>query len=198
MPNRSFLSPGHLLLALAVALAGCANAPPQTRHPQQDAIRFVAQNPLATANGIFHDWRIVEWKLDEDDPSASTLEIEIDVASIETGMDGRDEHMREPDYFDAERWPHARVRVTEVAAAEGEPDRFRTEFEVEIRDQKRAVPGSFAVVSRTPLVVEGEATLDRTEFGVGPPTSSWNPTIPEALVEIQFRITLGEGIAQRR
>jgi polyisoprenoid-binding protein YceI len=47
----------------------------------------------------------VEGDFNEETPERSTLEVKIDVASIDTKMDARDAHLRSPDFFDAERYP---------------------------------------------------------------------------------------------
>lgn len=179
------------LLALLLPLAACVSPPPDARNPRGDAIRFVARNGIATANGIFHDWRIVDAHVDRADPGASHVEIEIDVASVDTGIPRRDDHLRDPDFFEVERWPHATVRVSEVRPHEGPDDRrFDARFDVAIRDRHAALPGTFTVVSEEPLVVEGEIEIDRVDFGVGEADRWWNPVTPRNRVPIHFRVTL--------
>jgi polyisoprenoid-binding protein YceI len=43
--------------------------------------------------------------VDEKDVTKSTIEATIDVASINTGIAKRDEHLRSPDFFDAAQYP---------------------------------------------------------------------------------------------
>lgn len=43
--------------------------------------------------------------VDEKDVTKSTIEATIDVASIHTGIEKRDEHLRSPDFFDAAKYP---------------------------------------------------------------------------------------------
>ncbi len=42
---------------------------------------------------------------DEDNPAASTINVEIDAASINTRMDQRDDHLRSADFLDVENYP---------------------------------------------------------------------------------------------
>jgi polyisoprenoid-binding protein YceI len=42
---------------------------------------------------------------DPEEPAATSVEIEIDAASIYTGVDRRDKHLRSADFFDVERFP---------------------------------------------------------------------------------------------
>ena len=45
--------------------------------------------------------------LNEDDPSASSITIEIDVNSIDTNNEKRDKHLRGPDFFNVKTYPKA-------------------------------------------------------------------------------------------
>ena len=42
-----------------------------------------------------------------DDPGDTTVEVQIDMSSVESGSDQRDEHLRSADLFDVERFPTA-------------------------------------------------------------------------------------------
>lgn len=44
-------------------------------------------------------------ELDEADPSSSKVNVEIDVRSIDTRQEQRDNHLRSPDFFDVEKYP---------------------------------------------------------------------------------------------
>jgi polyisoprenoid-binding protein YceI len=149
----------------------------------------VAQNGFATAKGRFGKFRIVSAKLDPVDLDGSFVAVEVDVASIDSGIGWRDAHLRSPEFFDVEQWPTARVRVHHAEPA-GEPRHYRAQFDTSIRDVARTLPGSFELVSEDPLVVAGELVLDRTEFGVGPAPRSWNPFDVDAEVRVLFRATL--------
>jgi polyisoprenoid-binding protein YceI len=49
-----------------------------------------------------------------EDPTRSTLEVNIKAASIDTGDPNRDEHLRGPDFLDVERYPEIRYLSTSV------------------------------------------------------------------------------------
>ncbi len=48
------------------------------------------------------------------DPTASVVEATIDMASVASGDQARDDHLRSPDFFDVERWPTATFHSTEI------------------------------------------------------------------------------------
>jgi polyisoprenoid-binding protein YceI len=50
-----------------------------------------------------------------DDPTQSSVEVTIDMASVQSGDGARDEHLRSPDLFDVTAHPTATFRSTHVA-----------------------------------------------------------------------------------
>ena len=52
-----------------------------------------------------------------EDPAGSSVEVEIDMASVDTRDEGRDGHLRSPDFFDVERYPTMTYRSSAVTAA---------------------------------------------------------------------------------
>ena len=56
--------------------------------------------------------------LDEAHPERSRIDLTIDAASVETGLDPRDEHLRSADFLDVEHHPHITFRSTSVRKVE--------------------------------------------------------------------------------
>jgi polyisoprenoid-binding protein YceI len=54
------------------------------------------------------------------DPTASSVTAEIELASINTGNEQRDEHIRSADFFEVETYPTMTYRSTGVRAEDGE------------------------------------------------------------------------------
>lgn len=48
------------------------------------------------------------------DPADSTVEATIDMTSVDSGDQTRDDHLRSDDFFDVADWPYARFRSTSV------------------------------------------------------------------------------------
>ncbi len=65
-----------------------------------------------------------------DDPAASTIEIEVDVASVDSRDEGRDTHLRSPDFFDVEKYPTMTFRSTSISMERG--DKFRLDGELDL------------------------------------------------------------------
>jgi polyisoprenoid-binding protein YceI len=185
------------MLGLAAAQAACqATYAPQPAEGVRTApgtLEFVGKNRLATAHGTFHRWSFRRVEIDRERPHRSVVEIEVDVASIDTGIEGRDEHLRSADFFDVARFPTATIRV-ENAVADGTGEsgraRWRARFVVRIRDVEKAIDGRFEVVSESPPRVEGDVVLNRSDFGVGPPYRWWNPASIRSEIPIHFATPL--------
>lgn len=74
--------------------------------------------------------------VDEDDPSSSSVEVVIDAASIDTGVEDRDTHLRSEDFLHVEEHPEITFRSTAVEGSPTEPgDEFRVLGELTIRGE---------------------------------------------------------------
>jgi polyisoprenoid-binding protein YceI len=85
--------------------------------PVHTTIEFVARHMLARVRGRFNgfDGKIVI----SEPPESSHAEVELDAASIETGTEMRDNHLRSADFLDTERFPKLTFRSTEVLPTGG-------------------------------------------------------------------------------
>jgi polyisoprenoid-binding protein YceI len=60
-----------------------------------------------------------KFSLDRENPSKSTFELTIKADSIDTANKARDEHLRQPDYFDTKQFPTIEFKSTSVKAIDG-------------------------------------------------------------------------------
>jgi polyisoprenoid-binding protein YceI len=67
-------------------------------------IRFEVRHLLGKARGEFHRFSGVI-DLDRDAPERSSVTARIEVATIDTGINRRDDHLRSADFFDVARYP---------------------------------------------------------------------------------------------
>ena len=134
-----------------------------------------------------------------EDPLESSVEIEIDAASIDTGVVDRDNHLRSPDFLHVEKWPTVTFRSTEVLEFKG--NEFRLLGDLTIRDVTRPVELDVEfeghIVSPYGKEVIGfSATteINREDFGI-----TWNQAIEAGGVVIgpRLKIEIGaEGVRQ--
>lgn len=60
-----------------------------------------------------------KFSLDRENPSKSTFELKIKTDSVDTANKARDEHLRQPDYFDTKQFPTIEFKSTSTKAVEG-------------------------------------------------------------------------------
>ncbi len=94
--------------------------------PAHTQIEFGVKHMMfTTVRGKFADFE-GSIGLDVDDPSASSVQVTIDAASIDTGVADRDEHLRSADFFDVEEYPEITFQSTRVLG----PIREGGDFEI--------------------------------------------------------------------
>ena len=60
-----------------------------------------------------------KFSLDREQPSKSTFELTINADSVDTANEARDEHLRQPDYFDTKQFPTIEFKSTSTKVIEG-------------------------------------------------------------------------------
>lgn len=88
--------------------------------PAHTDVLFSAKHMMVTTvRGKFHDVSgTIE--LDEADPTSATGSFSINVASLNTGVEQRDGHLRSADFFDAENHPTATFATTAITPKGGD------------------------------------------------------------------------------
>jgi len=141
--------------------------------PSHSTIQFVARHMMISkVRGRFREFSgMIEIA---DVPEQSRVEVTIQAASLDTGDENRDEHLRSADFLDVERFPEIRFRSATVRVGDG--DRWALTGDLTIRDVTKAValniefcgaaPDPFGNV-RAGFLATGE--INRDDFDV-----SWN------------------------
>lgn len=60
-----------------------------------------------------------KFSLDRENPTKSTFELTIKVDSVDTANEARDEHLRQPDYFDTKQFPTIEFKSTNTKVIKG-------------------------------------------------------------------------------
>lgn len=155
------------------------------------SIRFTARNLLATAHGEFRRWHIQRAHVDERSPERSVVEVVVDLASVDTGIERRDAHLRTADFFDVERFPTAVATLENFRLREGDPQsRLEADVTLDLHGVIRRFPMAFSITDRAARRIEGQVTLRRSDFGVGGPVRSWNPVSVRDEVVVHVEATV--------
>lgn len=124
---------------------------------------------VSTVRGAFHSYR-GNVQLDPQDFTRSTIEGEVDVASIDTHNEDRDKHLRTGDFFDAETHPKITFKSTSISK---KGDDYAVTGDLTIRGVTRPVTFDveFGGTAKNPwgktiAGLSASATIDRKDFGV--------------------------------
>jgi len=127
-----------------------------------------------------------------DDLNGSMVQANVDTASVNTRNEGRDEHLRSADFFDAENYPVLKFESLEVMDFDGEE--FKLKGNLTIRGTTRQVifDGEFGGQTVDPFGTtragfEAQTDISREAFGL-----TWNAALETGgfLVSDKVRITL--------
>lgn len=108
------------LLAAAVGFQGSASAADDYAYDLvHSSVSFKARHlDISWIHGRFNE---VEGKfsIDRVNPSQSTFELTINADSVDTANKARDEHLRQPDYFDTKQFPTITFKSTSTKPIDG-------------------------------------------------------------------------------
>ena len=96
-----------------------------------------------------------------DSLATSHIDATVDVASLDTGIGMRNEHLLGPDYFDVAHFPQMKLASTMIW---GTPNNFGIKAKLTIRGVAKEVVFSARILDSG--VVVAETKIDRTDFGV--------------------------------
>ena len=158
--------------------------------PTHTRLGFVARHAMVTkVRGSFGEFTGTA-TLDFDDASRSAAEVTVAVASISTGQQQRDEHLRTNDFFDAPTFPEITFRSTKVDKTGG--DDFAMTGDLTIKGVTKPVTIEFehTGVARDPYGnlragFDGKATINRSDWGI-----SFNAALETGGVLVSDKITL--------
>ncbi len=82
--------------------------------PAHTTLGFAARHLMVTTvRGRFKEFD-GEVVVENDDPTTAVASVTIKAASVDTGVDQRDDHLRSADFFEVERYPEITYRSTKV------------------------------------------------------------------------------------
>ncbi len=198
--KKRFSSAGMLaIIALALASYSVAASPAEPTHglAAEPAARWTVDMPHTEINfsvthfftpvtGSFEEFE-VDLDYDAEDPENSSVTARIAVASVNTGNERRDNHLRTADFFAADEYPYITFESTSVRASDG---KLVARGPLTIRGETREVelPIKLLGVQQIPAEMQemlggakeiasfsAGTSIDRGDFGVG--TGSWAATL---------------------
>ena len=102
------------LLALMIATTGAVQAAEYEVDPTHSAVTFQVKHlTISKVNGSFGDVKGT-FSFTEGDPASWRAEATIQITSVDTGNQKRDDHLRGEDFFDADQFPTMIFKSTRV------------------------------------------------------------------------------------
>ena len=173
---------GALLLAAAAPVAGAADY----RAGPGSTLGFSSSFEGEAFTGRFARFTPTI-RFDPAKLAASRFDVAIDLASVDTQSDERDEALRSTEFFNVRKLAQARYIATRFRALG--KGRYVAEGTLRLNGVSRPVPLTFSWTPGAKPVLNGTASLKRLEFGVG--TGDWADTsvLPDA-VSVTTRLVL--------
>ncbi len=158
--------------------------------PAHTRIGFVARHAMVTkVRGQFRQFE-GSAHLDPTDPTKSSAQLTVEVASIDTGNEQRDAHLRTNDVFDAPT--HAKMTFKSTSVEVTGDDTYRMTGDLTIKGVTKpvAVDFEFTGSAKDPFGnlragFDGKATINRKDWGV-----EWNAPLETGGVLVSDKVTL--------
>jgi len=164
----------RMIAVLLVALTFIVSARGSERYQIDSAhafVNFTISHFMGKARGSFTDVAGVI-NFDEKDVTQSSVEVVIKTASIHTGVQARDTHLRSADFFDVEKFPEMVFKSKRV---EKTGRGFVAVGDLTVRGATKEVSMPFTLAGpiKDPLpagikrlLVEANLKIDRRDFGI--------------------------------
>ncbi len=112
-----------LFSMFAVAVFGIATiaavsmvATPWTVDKSHSSVKFEIRHFFSNVPGAFHDYE-ADINFNPENLGESSIDVVIQVASVDTENERRDNHLRDPDFFEADTWPTMTFASSEIVSA---------------------------------------------------------------------------------
>jgi polyisoprenoid-binding protein YceI len=148
--------------------------------PAHTSIEFAVKHMMfTTVRGRFKSFTGTV-RVDEQNPDRSSVEVDIDAASIDTGVADRDAHLRSADFLDVEHHPRMTFRSRRIEGAHANVgDSFRIQGDLSIRGTTMPVTldATFEGLGKDPWGKQragfaARTEIDRREWGL-----RWNQAL---------------------
>ena len=130
---------------------------------------FQVRHFVTKVRGRFNDFTGTI-QVDRANPTASSVELSIQAASLDTGHPGRDKHLRSPDFFDVEKFPELTFKSSRIVPRGQDRYDVTGLFTLHGVSKELTVPVSFlGFVGSGPNEKAGfsaDFTLNRKDFGI--------------------------------
>lgn len=181
-----------LLLALATALVPLAHAAQYTAiQPDKSTLTFVYKQMGVPVDGRFRKFA-ARIDFDPAKPAAARAALDVDLASVDTGLPEADEEVRGKNWFDVKNNPQAKFVSTSVKALGN--NRFEVSGKMTIRGRTQDVTAPFTFTPQGNAgTFDGSFQLKRADYGIGQGEwADFGTVANEIQIKFRFLATAGK------
>ena len=143
-------------------------------------VRFVIKNFGINTGGTF-DGLTGTITFDPSTLATANFNVSVEAKSVDTDMEGRDNHLRKAEYFDVEKYPKISFKSTKVTTTNKE-GYFYMFGVITIKNISKEISFPFSQTTKDGgILFEGEFKLNRLDFGVGGKSFSMSDELNVAL-----------------
>lgn len=160
-------------LLLSAAALQAQKAPQWKIDRSHTSVNFVATHFFSDVPGSFQTFS-GDFRIDPENMAASTLNFTVQVKSVDTDNEKRDNHLRSEDFFHVSEYPNITFRSSEIEKTG--KNQYKVHGKLTIRDVTKevALPVTVKGVMDHPMMentkilgLSIDTVLDRTEYNVG-------------------------------
>ena len=154
--------------------------------PDKSAITFMSKQMNVPVEGKFGKFS-AQLAFDAAQPSQGRVQVEVDLASIDTGSEEANDEVKSKGWFDVKNHPTARFVSSSVKSLAA--GRYEVAGKLTIKGRSKDVSAPFTFKSAGPGgVFEGSFVLKRLDYGIGEGVWSDTDTVANE-VQIKFRFS---------
>lgn len=158
-----------LLAILASVISLTLTAQNQSWKVTNSRVSFKIKNAGLTVDGSFKGLE-ADIQFDPAKSYGNKIEASVDVKTINTSINARDNHLKKEEYFDAEKYPQ--IIMTSSSFSKGDDGKFKGFFSLSIKGITKTVPVIFTFTeSAGKASFSGTFKINRLDYKVG--ESSW-------------------------
>ena len=173
--NLPVFSIGSLVILLLLGFAGITQPMDPTTYEVDTAHSMILFR--AKHNGVTYNYgRFNEFTgqiITDEFASMGMVEFEVKAASVDTGNEKRDQHLRSSDFFSAKQFPLITFKSTKVIQKEGKEDVLEVTGDLELHGVKKSITVDVEITGRATrrdgaslIGFESIFTIKRSEFGM--------------------------------
>jgi polyisoprenoid-binding protein YceI len=175
----------NLLILLALFISETSLVCAQTASSEKIKIDFVSKQMGVPVEGSFGK-AIASVNFDKANAAASKAEVEIDLASIDTGSDEANTEVKREGWFNVKKFPTA--KFVSSAVKDMGNGRYQASGKLTIKGKTSDIMAPFQVNAGA-NVAEGKFVIKRSQFGIGEGVWADPDTVADE-VEVKFKVPL--------